>query len=255
VHVPTNLTNPANTKSPWTQLFASTPADANFMFVQIGGFQASGTIGILDLAVGTSGNEEPIVNNLVCGVTAGGVANAVYFFPCQIRKNSRISGRSSINSLNDALSVTIWLGDGGFTDMENAGLDALSTALSTSSGTQVDPGATANVKGPWVQIVSGASRDYMGIYVGVDQANQSAFNYHFWSLDIAVGTSGSETIIIPDIQVGQINNASTNAFMGYQLGIFAIQIPLGTRITARAQCDNNVAASRVIGVSIYGIYQ
>ncbi len=88
-----------------------------------------------------------------------------------------------------------------------------------------------------------------------DQANQASWNFFSWAVNVAIGGAGSEKIIIPDFIIDSSNNVATNGFRTQIIHFTPIQIPAGTRIAAQAQSGTGTANQRVIGLTLYGLYQ
>jgi hypothetical protein len=98
-------------------------------------------------------------------------------------------------------------------------------STATSLGTVVTTGAI-NTKGSYVQLVASTPSDACAIEVAF--ANSNGFVSDYASLDIAIGASGSEVIIIADLKFSSDQFGTNNFF-------FPISIPAGTRIAARSQ--------------------
>ena len=103
-------------------------------------------------------------------------------------------------------------------------------SLTTSyAATSVSPGATANTKTSWVQVVASAPAAVGGIRVisrsaYTLSATQSAI------LDIGIGAAGSETVIVPNVLVGA---PASTSFGGICFDV-PIAIPAGSRVAIRA---------------------
>lgn len=115
----------------------------------------------------------------------------------------------------------------------------------TSKGTVVTASATANTKGAWAELDSAISDDAMGISVTMThQANDvSPFVEHL--VDIGIGGSGNEEVIIPNISFNITPNHDTERMSKYY---FPIKIPAGTRVAAR--CQQGSTTQDVVLVSI-----
>lgn len=100
-----------------------------------------------------------------------------------------------------------------------------------SIGTAVAPG-TANAKGSWVQLSAALDYDVAFVYISAMTKNgiTNPVNY---ALDIGIGASGSEVVVVPNL----ICPNGSNAFLGRQYSI-PLRIPAGTRVAARCQASN-----------------
>jgi hypothetical protein len=113
---------------------------------------------------------------------------------------------------------------GGLCNQSNQGL-----VLSTGIGTLLTASATANTKGPFTQLTAAAPSDVVAMQVIITMASDP----NGWSnflLDIAIGASGSEIVVVPNIC---FDSQSYSAVVKSVL--IPLQIPAGTRISARCQ--------------------
>lgn len=244
----------ANTKGSFTQLIASTSVDAAAILVQFNtGFTTSSTSSGVDIAIGGAGSEQVIVNNLyVEGGRTNGVAAPGYVVPVAIPAGSRVSARSQSSSTSIQCGVQVTLLPGGVDGA--AGVDAYGFNAATTLGTSVDPGGTANTKGAYVQITAGLSTDISGFALNFGGLNQTTSTAsQFLLVDIAIGGSGSEKIIVPNFPALKLRN---NSVQGYPHGtayVFPIPIPSGTRIAIRGQGSLNTTTTRLFGIVFYGV--
>jgi hypothetical protein len=94
-------------------------------------------------------------------------------------------------------------------------------------------GATANTRGSWVQLISSTAADAYGLWLwarGVAAANGDGRCL----IDVAVGPSGSELIILPDLNFGAAPSSNTALNRNMFVPIY---IPAGSRVAARCQRD------------------
>lgn len=238
-------TTPTSCSTAWTQLVASSAADAFWLEVSIDNNVAAGNYATANLGVGSAGNEVVFASKLRAdGSTMG---RMTYCFPCSIPGGTRISAQCVDDTHVD---VQIRLFDGSFTEIEGAaGVDAV--GYSAGFGTVVTPSATAHTKGSYAQLVASTSVDYMGFMLALDGQNGGATNARDYLVDLAIGGSGSEVIIVPNHLSRWIAASGMNPNGSY--GPFFIPIPAGTRIAAR--CQSGGASGGAIGVTVYGIYQ
>ncbi len=244
-------TGASNTKGAWVQLTASTPNDATWMMVRIG---SDGTVGaninnlLLDIGIGGAGSEIVIAPNLSFNAWSGSSQGETYIFPVAIPAGTRIAARaqSDATSSNGCYAAIMCFDSGYTTPIGAGGLDDVGTNTGNSQLTTVACG-TSGAKGSYVQLIASTSRDYAGFL----PAFSSHGSFANILVDIAVGGAGSEQIIIPDYYLNE-TNAST--FPGIVSFPFFIQIPAGTRISARAAASTGSAPS-TFQAAVYGIYQ
>lgn len=122
---------------------------------------------------------------------------------------------------------------------------------SSSRGVAIDPGGTANTKGSWTELTSSSS-DRVVALVGcighnadiARAANQSML------LDIGVGASSSERVLIPDLHFTE--ETVGDSWWPITFGPFPCDVPSGTRFAARAQCEVNTASDRTCDLALWG---
>lgn len=237
----------ANTYSAWTQIAASTDIDAvGFWLNGTTDFQTSGSANsrmLVDVAIGASSSELAVVSSIMAHHTADGLSWSVWV-PVKIPAGSRVSVRMELDTTattQDYFTVTLvgYSMDGfpGF-----GACDTMGDNTGSSRGTTVTAGS-ANTKGSWSQIVASTAHDYRELLVAADHFSNQGRGL----LDIGVGGSGSEVVLIPDLHVnfGQQNQAGKGQYWN-----LPVSIPAGTRLAARTQCDQASATADVI---LYGL--
>lgn len=127
------------------------------------------------------------------------------------------------------------------------------------TGATITASGSINTKGSYTEFVSSSPFTCNYILVTVITASVSGGLY---LLDIATGGSGSETVIIPNLLVDRINGATVHQGNGEYA--IPINIPSGTRISARCQCSTGsgtlevgitlIAAGGAVGPSSYTTY-
>lgn len=112
-------------------------------------------------------------------------------------------------------------------------LDTIPSHSTTSAvGATITASATPHAKGAWTQLIADSGARSLGIMIWLDNTATSNANTSIL-LDIGIGGSGSETVLIPDLAAGFCLNPSvSNAAHVYY---FPIYIPPNSRISARCQ--------------------
>lgn len=109
--------------------------------------------------------------------------------------------------------------------------DPLYEFFSMGSGVSVPPSATPHTKGAWVQVTASSAEDCTQVTFLAD-VNLSGVNTATL-IDIGVGASGAETIVVPDIACGGwIQSSGSYVHAGIQI---PLSIPAGSRIALRSQ--------------------
>jgi len=238
------VTGGLNTPGAWTQIVASTTRDACWMEVSVFPTTGASFVVACDIAVGASGSEKAIANKLLATSGTGRGTLGNHCFPVNIPAGTRISARFSCSASTDTNQVNIRLYDGAFTQIDGcAGVDAIGFNAATTGGTTLTSGSPAGTKGAWAQLIAATARDYIGFSVIQDRTSPVTWGL----LDVAIGASGSETIIKPNYGWAMQVNLS------HPSPIQWTAIPSGTRIAARfTDCYNATSST---GITLYGIYQ
>lgn len=253
----------ANTTGAWIELIPATAYDSSWLVVT---FQHTGTATALNtvcinISTGTTGNESGsiIVNNLVLQQDSqAGLAGqcAVYWIPTQITAGTRISANAqSSGASSAAMQVSVIPIAGAFGCISGgSGIDTYGFSTAATKGTVIDPGGTAATKGAYSEIVSSLSYDIAGFVLGFDASTTSGSSALSWTVDVSVGSLGNEVVILPDFQLyGRGSGTTYKAIYPPATPFIPIQIPAGSRVSIRAQCNSITSVVRVFGVTFYGV--
>lgn len=116
------------------------------------------------------------------------------------------------------------------------------TVQIVSTAVTVTAGATSHTKGAWTQLIASTSSqaNCLRLQVFTNQSGVATEGL----IDIALGASGAETVIISNAVGGAINSSFQSTIADQ---VFFVDIPAGSRISARTQ---NVVGSRNANVYI-----
>lgn len=244
--------SPAHNKGGYALLTPSTPFDADLIGIHIG---AGDTIckTLVDIALAPQGGTETVIfHNLMADIATASYRSYSYLFPTPIPARSKISARIQSNSSVSSFNVAGFIAGSGFADNPHLGtVKTYGIITATSSGTEVDPGATANVKGSWTPIATSTTSPIKQLWIVFSGQANDLRTSCAWLVDIAIGASGNEQIIIPNIPV---DVADTGDIINPRVtGPFNYSIPTGSRISVRSQCTITEATDRLFEVAIYGV--
>lgn len=240
-----------NVKGAWAQLVASTPTETSWVLVNL--YRSSQHKHLVDIGIGAAAAEQVIIPNL--GLQSVGSSadrfNASYLFPLTIPKGVRVSARSQASSAGQASRVTIHLIGSSFGSSSGLGrVTDYGTATADSGLTALDPGGTANTKGAWVQLTASTTGLTRWIAIGVGHDALAVAANQGWHVDIGIGASGSEQVLIPNLPFSI--NATSDVTLVPVLAL-PVHIPAGTRLAARCQCDVITATERLLDVAAWGV--
>ncbi len=125
------------------------------------------------------------------------------------------------------------------------GIAATESLVQIEGGTIITADSTSHVKGVWVELVASTGFDVTKMIVWGHGTSQTSTNTAML-VDIGIGTSTNEKVLIADIPCGHSSFALDNG-----LSVFPISIPAGTRISARNQAV--IASDTIaIGLALFG---
>lgn len=254
----------AHTKGSWVQLDAATGFDASLLILDIA-VQFQDTLYLIDIGIGASGSEQVLIPNLLVSQSTMVIPRLV--LPIAIPAGSRISARSQDNFGSSVSFISGMLLAGGFVNPASFNtITAYGPNIATSNGVTADAGATANTKGSWAQITASTTRDMRGLILsGIRAVPGTAMAADYANLvDIGVGASGSEQVLIPNI-VFQAS-ITTGGASGSPLVLSGLgtlfprfippipcDIPAGSRLAVRQQSTTTNATDRTSAYAIYGL--
>lgn len=244
-------------KGAWTQLIASTAADSGWLLVCASSANSSGAAIAVDIGFGTSGNEIAIVTNLAFAAPQIGVAG-YYMLPVTIPAGTRVAGRVASSVLSDSAPVQVLTFADGYSSAGfGVSVDTYGFQASTGYGLQIDPGGSANTKGAYVQLTASLSVEIGGFLLCFDSQGTTTGTTGAvdWLVDIAVGASGSEQVILPNLAVCGYSAGGDSFIFGSTVPYIPMPIPAGGRISVRAQCSTAATPDRLLGLTFYGIRQ
>ena len=193
----------AATKGSWVSL-GTLSADAVALRIQVAtaGESKTGGTGAFDIGIGGSGSQVVLVPNIVCPYNSGNSTNAYvqFLLPLQLPSGVQVWARSACSA---ASAAGVYLAsfsafDGEYTAEGYSGVDALGFTAGTLVGTSFTTTGTG-AKGSYSQIIASTARDYGMLAICVDQGTAGISTAAPISVDIAIGASGSEKIIVPDV--------------------------------------------------------
>lgn len=245
----------SHTKGAYSEIIASTSAASTMAHVRVNNSGSTGvnTGILLDIATGAAASEAVVASNLQAGFvadTVGGTAASMpstdFWLPLSIASGARVSARcQAAVAGGDTVGVHITLYSG--TNKTVTAIDTIGANTATSLGTPV-AGGNNNVEGEWVEIEDSTSAAYTGLLWALDGGDLSVPGGGLL-LDIGTGAAAAETAIISDI----VATSTSTEFIGNstRLPIRSVNIPQGSRLSARVQAASGTAQS--YGVTLYGL--
>lgn len=229
------------------QIAASTNFDYDAICINAIGNNITADAAI-DIYLGASGAEYALIDKLRITKANTNPQGIAALLPLAVPRGSRISAKAFGGTIR-----TIIQGMGFGTIGDRGYKRAVSMGITSNFGVTISLGATANTLTGWTQITASAPNNFNALMVVIGNGQRSnASNTNSWLVDIGIGAAGSEQPIINQLFTMSMGN--TVFFMTPSFfGPFPCNIPAGTRIAARAQCNTTTATTRNIDVTVYGL--
>jgi hypothetical protein len=236
-----------NTEGTWAQIGASTTArNAKGMVVCIDGNGTTNTFSLVDIGVGTAGNEVLLFSDLMAGSASNRQNVCRYFLPCEIPSGTQLNVRVRSNSAALAVNVQVFVFYSGFLGAEYGGVvDTYGAVTATSKATNIADGGANTKNGTYAQITASTLRNHKALIVATQCNGTATAKNHF--LDVAIGSAGNEKVIIPNLQLCRDGSAGQHRQPVYYP--IPVNIPSGTRLSVNMQSSSTTN----FNVMLYGI--
>lgn len=224
----------AHTKGAWTEIIASTSANASLLHVWVAGLALSNTntATLIDIGTGASGSETSVVSNVAVGCAsnetsgstfAGGIEFCV---PLKIPSGTRISARiQSVVTGGETARVAMYVLDAGDYDSAPTSVDTIGADTANSKGI-----SCSGASGTWVEAIASTSQAYRAV-VFVPSSSQPTNANTIVRFDIGIGASGNENAFGFVETIYSSGEAVTTSRPS--LILFGKPIPSGSRLAVR----------------------
>ena len=246
----------AHTKGAWSYSVTDTNR-ADGLLVNFEWEQNYTTIRTLLFDVGIGAGSDILINNLMVCPPAGGAAvsragEISVFFPVSVPPDQiRMRSQSSMASHATTYALTKKLISG----LPTVGsvVDTYGVDTANTKGTTLTAPDNPSQYGSWTQIAASTNRIKALVFaIGHGQADMTTFSDQYFDLSIGIGAAGSEVELAEFLQAGGSSQTTKTLSPGY-LGPLYVDIPEGTRLSARVRKQWNSASQRTLDVVIYGV--
>lgn len=238
-----------NVKTSYTTVVSSTPHYFRSLHVFLRVTTLPSTF-LVDIAIGSAGNEKVIIPNIALS-RLDYAQDFHAFFPVSIPAGTRISARFQQSETGGAVRILLVGGTGSYEGESCNKVTTYGVNLGTSRGTLVDPGDNIHTKGSIAQITS-SSEVVKFLYINIIyRPVLTAGQYQYGFIDVMVGSSGNEKVILPNVWMSSIEEGQ--AYSDQILGPYPVDIPAGSRLSARVQGLSNLADQREVNISLIGV--
>lgn len=248
----------AHVKGSWATQSGGAPSRADGFYLSPAWIGSSGTRRTVLVDIGFGSGPTVLINNLMlCPPSANYltlprcIAQQVYF-PVSAPPSELFKARSQASSAShqDIYMQVMQMSSG----MPCVGsvVDTYGADTANTKGTTLTAPNTEGSFGSWVQLSSSCERvKAIIVAVGHGQANWSTYSDQWIILEIGIGASSSELTIcrIEDVA----SSSGTDIASQNWVGPYYVDIPSGTRISARVAKQYSSSSQRTVDVVLYGI--
>jgi hypothetical protein len=239
----------AHTKGSYTQLIASTAADAYGLWLWARGVSVSAGDGrcLIDVAVGPSGSERIILPDLNFGAAPSGGVQYLprqMFVPIHIPAGSRIAARCQRETASGTVTIG-WALDEQPAWPGGVGVLGTSYGIDAANSRGVIITAGNGAYGSWQQIVASTSDAHRWWWPGIDCGGDTTQSATATFVQLGVGAAGSEVVLGTWV----FRATAAEDLQGPYVPTPVYKpLPAGVRIAARA---SNAANS--LGVAVHAL--
>jgi hypothetical protein len=236
----------AHTKGAWSELVASTSANASYLIVSVDlSAAATDTASLIDIGTGASGSEAALIPNVAAGGAETATTRCPFAFgvPIKIPSGTRLSARiQSVVTGGKTAAVRVITFDMGDYAHAPTSVDVLGTSTATSEGTPM-----TGASGTYAEVVASTSNAYKAIVL-VPSTSATSISNIAATFTLGVGASGSE------VESGAcIAHYTGNEEVGVTAlcpPIMAASVPAGSRLAVK---HDIAASSSFYDVTLIGI--
>lgn len=246
----------AHTKGSWATQDGSTPDRVDGLYITPVFFGDNSTRRTVLVDVGVGSGPTTLISNLmVCPSHVANNSREVAqhaYFPVALPQSElfKMRAQSSMSSHPDVYAYVMPMKSG--LPCVGSVVDTYGADTANSRGTTLTASGTDNTYGSWVQLTASSERvKAIVLAFGHGQADWSTFTNQWAIVDIGIGAAGSETEILTVADLGASSGTQILAQQWY--GPYFLDIPAGTRISARVRKQYTSASQRTIDVILYGI--
>lgn len=237
----------ADADGSYVQLIASTSVDYKWMIVAAMTGQQSVT-GLMDLSLGSSGNEVEFMSDHLLHVHAGTLPrklSTLFYFPVDIPSGSEVRGRIQDTST----SAITWSTKVMFSNISPP--NGTPTKMDTSSKVAVITGGSADVYGSYVNLITSAAHAGKWLLIGVG-SDQGLVGFNELEFSIGVGNPPTGTDEIDEF--GEIHARGAGGARAFTTNsmLLPVDFSQGDQLQIRAKDQDNGANTLQFSVNLLG---
>lgn len=242
VNKPNNLTltadTTAHTKGAWTQIIASTSANASLLLLNIGSIAttATNTASLVDIATGASGSETAVISNIAVGgaaIIGSNITGCCVAIPLKIPSGTRLSARmQSVVTGGKTGVLACAILDAGDYSTAPTSVDVIGSDTATSQGVSF-----SGSSGSWTEAIASTSQAYRAVAAVFSMHSNDIATFNTTTMEIGVGASGSEVSFGSTRVLYQ--NSESAALADPFISLWGRNIPAGSRLAVKHNLTAN----------------
>ena len=239
----------AHTKGDWVEVISSTTYQAGMLALSVHSTAATGvqTDSLVDIGIGTAGNEVVLIGDILCGYKHGPdnvrQPDTIIIPDLHIPEGTRISARmQSLVTGGKTSIVQLCVYSGASSPAHKfTVVDTYGVSTASSQGTSVTAGLS-NAFGSWTNVGSTTTKDYGGVFL-IAQGNTSALSNNMYYFEVGISSTTLARWYIRfqsgEVVLGQIPGVP---YFGH--------IPKSSQLQVRSACNNSGSVDS-LGVGLY----
>lgn len=254
---PVTASATTNTKGAWIEILEDQNYPVKFLFLTISNSASDFSEGsfLIDIGVGTSGNQRVIFPNFLFTKITNfvGGRNGVYLaFPIEVPPGESVWARCQCTSSSEVVLISAsGVTYGSFEKPVFQHFDVFGVNVSTSRGTLVDNDTTANAKGPWESLGTLSSTSmYYGFILAWTLGLNSGPRNQTCFIDFGVTFPG-EGSVMPILENVFFNQAGNQALFPCVTPFIDFSFVPGSELHARVQTSQLALDDGTFDVAIY----
>lgn len=157
----------------------------------------------------------------------------MHVIPGTIAAGTRVAMRVQSAVVSQAVSPVV--GFSAAKDLNAAAPVSIGADTATSRGVTITAPGSLNTKGAWTELTASTSRAFTVLSLFPQGAGGTSFATGAAIIDIGIGGSGAETVLIPDVHLFVHSSELLNPRSPLAYGV---DVPAGTRLSARYARSN-----------------
>lgn len=252
----------ANAVGSYTELIATTSYESVGVMVQLAGLSTTASANqrcLVNISVGSAGNEVVLIPNLTCGNTAaigavaGGVGGAMYYFPIYVPSGVRIAANAQASTGTDTVNVAVRMFQQpiGPTSWVGSRVTAYGADTANSRGTSHTPDVSANGYKAATQLTASTTYPIRYMQLGYDLLSAttgSTSNYL-----ARIGYGATPTYLVSELPIQESTTIESTGFVSANFILSQMRFNLAAEQSLHISAMRTASSPAARGWIVYGV--